>query len=80
MAAITAVATIIVAICEAVAKKNESKYGAIDKAAVESSIPDASDFDGLGFGDETGTHTPKSKTWLWIAAVAAGALLLFKKK
>ena len=80
VAAITAVATIIVAICEAVAKKNESKYGAIDKAAVESSIPDASDFDGLGFGDETGTHTPKSKTWLWIAAVAAGALLLFNKK
>lgn len=81
VAVISAVVSIIVAICEAVAKKNESKYGAIDKAAVESSIPDASDFDGLdmggGLNHNTGTG---SKTWLWIAAVAAGALLLFNKK
>ena len=81
-AVLSAVLGIVKAICDAVARTNEAKYGALDKSIVDSSIPDPSDFEGLDDGGGLNIHprTGESKTWLWIAALAAGALLLFKKK
>lgn len=78
---ITAVGTIVVgiitAICESVAKTNIAKYGAIDQKVVETSVPDAEDWDdvGLDLGDQTGD----SSSLITFAAIGAALLLLFKK-
>lgn len=74
-AAVTIVTAVISAICAMVAQTNVAKYGALDREVVESSVPDASDYDGLNFGGGTGT----ASSWFPIVAIGAGLLLLLKK-
>ena len=74
-AAVTIVTAVISAICSMVAQTNVAKYGALDREVVESSVPDASDYDGLNFSGGTGT----ASSWLPIVAIGAGLLLLLKK-
>lgn len=74
-AAVTIVTAVISAICAMVAQTNVAKYGAMDRQVVESSVPNPEDYDGLNFDGGTG----KSSSWLPVAAIAAGLLLLLKK-
>ena len=71
----TLVVGIISAICSMVAQTNVARYAALDREVVESSVPDASDYDGLNFGGGTGA----ASSWLPIVAIGAGLLLLLKK-
>ena len=68
-------ASIIGALCSMVRDTNVAKYGAIDRQAVEASVPNASDYDGLNIGG--GTLKKSGLGWLGYAvvAVAAGALI-----
>ncbi len=75
-AAVTLVVGVITAICSMVATQDVAKYGALDKQIVETSTPDASDFDGL---DMTNGGWKSTTSWLPIAAIGAALLLLFKK-
>lgn len=68
---------IVSAICAMVAQTNVAKYGALDRQVVESSVPNADDYDGLDIGGGTGLG--KGSSWLPIAAIAAGLLLLIKR-
>ena len=85
VAIITAVATIvtgvIAAICSYAAQVNVSKYAAIDKQAVEMSVPDEEDWSGLslGGGKNGGGLLTSGLDWLPLAAVAAGAFMFMKK-
>lgn len=76
-AAVTIVTTLITAICQAIAKKNEAKYGSLDQQIIESSVPNEDDFDGLS---KPSTQTAGSgKSWLTLGLIAAGAFLILKK-
>ena len=68
---------VISAVCSMVASTNVAKYGAIDREAIKSGVPDASDYDGL---DLDGLSTGGDKTsWLPLAAIGLGLLFLLKK-
>ena len=69
------VGTIIAAICSTVAQTKVAEYAAIDKAAVDASIPNPEDFDGLELGGLGG----KNISWLPLAAAGAAIYLLIKK-
>ena len=71
------VGAIIYAICECVAKTNQAKYAAVNKATVESSTPAPEDYEGYNFDEMLGSSS--SKSWLTIVALAIGAFLLIKK-
>ena len=72
-AVLTFLGTIIAAICSSVAQTNIAKYGALDKEVVNSSTPDASDFDGLSMSS-SGDWTK----YLPILAIAVGAYVILK--
>lgn len=68
---------IISAICSMVAQTNVAKYAAIDRQAVETNVPDASDYDGLNLGGNS--LLGGNNSLVTVAIIAAGALLLLKK-
>ena len=69
---------IITAICTMVKDTNVAKYGAIDRMAVEASVPNASDYEGLNIGG--GTVQKSGLGWLGYALVAAVAgALVFRR-
>ena len=74
----TLLGTIIAAICACVKDTNVAKYGAIDRAVVDTSIPDPDDYDGLNIGGGGGVDN-KIPSWLPLAAIGAGLLLLLKR-
>lgn len=69
--AIAALVSIITAICQAVAKSKVAQYEAIDRQAVEAGAIAESDYEGLEITNNSGL--------VWIAAIAAGLWLIFKK-
>lgn len=69
--------SIVAAICDCVYKSNVAKYASMEKAVVDSACPESSDYEGLNIGG--GTVLSKGSSWLPIAAIAAGLLLLIKK-
>ena len=85
VAVIGAVASIMIAvipvIVNAAAKVKGDKYAAIDKQAVETSVPDEEDWSGLslGGGKNGGGLLTSGMDWLPLAAVAAGAFMFMKK-
>ena len=72
----TLVVGIVSAICSMVAQTNVAKYAALDKKAVETNVPDASDYDGLTIGDQNPLGV--SNKLITVAIIAAGALLLLR--
>lgn len=68
---------IISAICSMVAQTNVARYGALDKMAVETSVPNASDYDDLDLGGGGGLGT--NNTYITLAILAAGALILLRR-
>ena len=75
MACLSFLASVIVAICQAVAQSKAAKYASINKQMVEESIPNGSDWDNIDLGG----GAKKLSGWLPILAIGAGLLLLFKK-
>lgn len=74
MACLSFLASVIVAICQAVAQSRAAKYAAINKQMVDESIPNGSDWDDIDLGG----GAKKLSGWLPFLAIGAGLLLLFK--
>lgn len=77
MACLSFLASVIVAICQAVAQSKAAQYAAINKQMVEESIPNPDDWDDTNFGGDASMK--KLSGWLPFLAIGAGLLLLFKK-
>lgn len=75
MACLSFLASVIAAICKAVAESQAQKYAAINEQMVKESIPNGSDWDDIDLGG----GAKKLSGWLPILAIGAGLLLLFKK-
>ena len=74
----TLVVGIVSAICSMVAQTNVAKYAAIDRQAVSTNVPDASDYDGLDIGGGSNILSGGNNSLITIAIIAAGALLLLR--
>lgn len=74
-ACLSFLASVIVAICNAVSNSNKAKYAAVNQKTVEESIPNPDDWDKLNLGK---TNTA-GVSWLPLLAVGAG-LLYFGRK
>ena len=72
-ALVTLVVGVITAICSMAAQTQVARYAAVDAAAVESSVPDASDYDGISL------DSASTKSYLWIGAAVAALLLFFRR-
>ena len=73
------IGTLITEVCKVVAEKNNAKYAAIDKAAVEASMPTEDDYEGLA------NKKPKTAgggwlTYLLVGGAALGLILTSKKR
>lgn len=72
----TLLASVITAICTCIAQTNVAKYGALDRQIVNSSVPNPEDFEEIESGRSS---TKNSMSWLPLAAIGAGLLLLLRK-
>ena len=61
-----------------VAATNVAKYAALDKQAVSTNVPDASDYDGLNIGGGSNILNGGNNSLITVAIIAAGALLLLR--
>lgn len=68
-----ALLAIVYAICDCVYKSNAAKYGALDKAIVDASCPDDTDYSELEKRKKTSTSS-----WLPYAAIGLGLVFLLK--
>lgn len=75
MACLSFLASVIIAICQAVAQSKAEEYAAVNDKIVRESIPNGSDWNDIDLG---GKKLGVSG-WLPILAISAGLLLLFKK-
>ena len=73
---LTFVAAVITSICKMVADIKTAEYQAINEELIESSTPAEDDYDGYNFKEMLGGGS--SSSWLPLAALAIGAVLLFK--
>lgn len=79
IAAVASIVTaIITSICSMVAQTNIAKYGALDKKVVDSSVPDADDWEGISLGGGT-INLGSGSGILTIALIGLGAFLLLRK-
>jgi len=83
IACLGVVATIVSAICNAVAKIKVAKYESINKEATSAATPNESDYDGLWDDDSSENNKQDtglgSNILLWIGGAAIAAYLLFRE-
>lgn len=75
-AILTFVASVVGAICSMVAEIKVAEYKRIDQEIIDSSTPAPEDYDGYNFKEMLGGGS--SSSWLPLAALAVGAILLLK--